>query len=374
MATIKTALVIGGGIGGLSAAIALKGQGVDVEIVEVNSHWHVYHVGIIVQANFLAALDRIGVAQRAMAAGYPYHKVHNADITGRLLFTQSPIYADSPYPANLGITRPALHEVLTSTARERGVPVRLGVSFTAIEDRGDCVHVDFTDGSSSDYDLVIGADGVRSVVRRHLFGPDMVPKFTGQGVWRYNIPRPPELTDMVMFRGKPGMTAGLVPLDERSMYVFVVNAEPGNPYFPPETLADELRHRLEGYGGELVRVREQVVDPALVVYRPLELLLVPTPWHRGRVVLLGDAAHVATPHLGQGAAMAVEDAVVLAEQIGQGADLNAALDGYAQRRLPRVKAVVDASIKIGEWEMDPSIKLDLPALFGGVFAVLAQPI
>jgi 2-polyprenyl-6-methoxyphenol hydroxylase-like FAD-dependent oxidoreductase len=375
MAAIKKALVVGGGVGGLSVALGLHAKGIGVEIVELNTKWTVYHVGIIVQRNFLQALGMLGVAEQAMAKGFPYEGIHNFDVQGKYLFPVPPIDSHgSPYPGNLGLTRPALHEILTGAVRERGIPVRLGVSFSSLRDHGDHVDVEFTDGSAGEYDLVIGADGVRSAVRKHLYGPDLVPQFTGQGVWRYNLPRPPEFVDMVMYRGKPGMNAGLVPLDAKTMYVFVVNAEPGNPRFPPESLAAELRQRLDGYGGELARIRDLITDPALVVYRPLELLMVPAPWHHGRVVLLGDAAHSGTPHLGQGAAMAVEDAVVLADQMDVAATVEEALEGYNRRRFDRVKTVVEASVLIGQGEMDPSMKIDFPALFERVFSTLVQPL
>jgi 2-polyprenyl-6-methoxyphenol hydroxylase-like FAD-dependent oxidoreductase len=179
---------------------------------------------------------------------------------------------------------------------------------------------------------------------------------------------------MQIYRGKPGMTVGLVPLDADTMYVFVASAEPGNPRFPVEARAGELRKRLEGYGGHVPAVREQVTDPSLVVYRPMESMVMPAPWYRGRVVLIGDAVHPSTPHLGQGAAMAIEDALVLVDELAGKVTVEDALAGFMQRRFERVRTVVEASGAIGNYEMNPGTKLDIPGLIGSVFAMLARPI
>jgi 2-polyprenyl-6-methoxyphenol hydroxylase-like FAD-dependent oxidoreductase len=372
MAASSKALVVGGGVGGLSAAIGLRQAGVEADLVEISENHGVYHVGIIVQANFLAAMGKLGAADAAIAAGYPYEKVVNLNPAGGHIFTQPPIATGSAYPPNLGITRPALHRVLVERARAVGVPIRLGVTVRDIADEAEGVAVTFSDGSRDLYDLVIGADGIRSALRDKVFGTAHQPKFTGQGVWRYNVRRPADLSDMQIYRGKPGMTVGLVPLDRETMYVFVASAEPGNPRFAVETRADELRRRLEGYGGYIPQVREQVTDPALVVYRPMESMVMPAPWYRGRTVLIGDAVHPSTPHLGQGAAMAIEDAVVLVDELGRHDTVEAALAAFMQRRFDRVRTVVEASGSIGEYEMNPGMKLDIPGLIHSVFAMLAK--
>jgi 2-polyprenyl-6-methoxyphenol hydroxylase-like FAD-dependent oxidoreductase len=374
MSPVSKVLVVGGGVAGLSSAIGLKQAGIDVEIVELSENHGVYHVGIIVQRNFLAAMGRLGVAEEAIAAGFPYDHVVNLNPAGGHLFTLPLIAAGGKaYPPNLGITRPALHKVLVGRARALGVPIRLGVTFAALDDRGGGVNVGFSDGSSGTYDLVIGADGVRSQLRQALFGTEHQPRFTGQGVWRYNVRRPADMRDMQLYRGKPGMTVGLVPLDQDTMYVFVASAEPGNPRYPVESRADELRRRLEGYGGLIPEVREQVTDPALVVYRPMESMVLPSPWHKGRVLLIGDAVHPSTPHIGQGAAMAIEDAVVIVDELTRQPDLHTALDAFMQRRFERVRIVVEASSEVGRSETEPGAKIDVPALIGRVFGLLSQP-
>lgn len=368
--------VIGGGIGGLAVAIGLHRQGIDAEVVERDKDWKVYHVGIIVQANFVRALHQLGIGNEAVAAGYPHRGV-------RFLTPQGNLIAELPgqtevdgLPADLGLTRPALHEVLTARVKELGIPVKLGVTFESFEDKGDCVDVSFTDGTSGTYDLLIAADGNYSAVRKVLW-PEARPQFTGQGVWRYNVPKPADLewTEMYFgvengFNGK----AGYCPLTADEMYIFAVIEEPGNPRFAPETLADEMRKRLQGYGGQMAESAALVTDPSLVVYRPLEACIMPDPWYQGRVVLIGDAAHSATPHLGQGAAMAVEDAVVLADELGKDQDIDTALHNFMDRRFERAKLVGTSSIMLGEWEMHPDQAGDPVEVTERIRKTLAEPV
>lgn len=368
-------LIIGGGIAGMSAAIALARHGIGAEIVEINRDWTVYPVGIVVQGNFIRAMASLGVAEQAVRAGYPYKGMQLRDPAGTLRAELPGAHLAGPgLPADLGLTRPALHKVLGDQVRALGIKLRLGVTFTGIAQEKSTVRVAFTDGTSDRYDLVVGADGAYSKLRALLFGEAGEPQFTGQGVWRYNVPRPPDIDWASVYKGKDGGSAGYIPLTQDTMYVFIVVAEPGNPRFPRESLAAEFRRRLEGYGGLLARLREQITDPAQVVYRPLETLILPSPWYRGRVLLIGDAAHAATPHLGQGAAMAIEDAVVLGEELAQPVALERALQVFMDRRFARARSIGEASIQLGRWEMEPTPDADPNGLLMRTMQLAAQPI
>jgi 2-polyprenyl-6-methoxyphenol hydroxylase-like FAD-dependent oxidoreductase len=156
--------------------------------------------------------------------------------------------------------------------------------------------------------------------------------------------------------------------------MFLTSSEPGNPRMPPEGLAEMFRARLAPFGGIVARLREQIVAPAEVVYRPLEVLLLPSPWYRGRILLIGDAAHTTTPHLGQGAGMAIEDAVVLAELLDQDLGLETALERFMERRFERCKFVVESSIQVGEWEMQNKRDVDRFDLVKRMMEVSAAPI
>lgn len=373
----KKVCIIGGGIGGLATAIALHQRGIGVEVVERNEDWKVYHVGIIVQANFIRALNELGIGQAAVAAGFPCKGARFLNVDGRTIAELPGESQVDGLPADLGLTRPALHEVLTGKVIELGIPVRTGVSFASFNELGDHVRVEFTDGTTGDYDLLVGADGNYSSVRKELW-PDATPQFTGQGVWRYNVPRPAglEWTDIYIGNEANGYhgKAGYCPLTAEEMYIFAVIEEPGNPRFAKEDLAVEMRKRLAGYGGVLGASARLVTDPELVVYRPLEVCIMPDPWYQGRVILIGDAAHSATPHLGQGAAMAVEDAVVLAEELVDRDEVGDALRAFMDRRFDRAKLVGTSSIMLGEWEMHPEQAGDPVEVTNRIRRKLAEPV
>jgi 2-polyprenyl-6-methoxyphenol hydroxylase-like FAD-dependent oxidoreductase len=371
---IAKVLIVGGGIGGLSSAIALRRAGIEVDLVEINSSWTVYHVGVVMQGNALRALAALGIAEHCIAAGFPYDGISFRDRKGKLLGEVHGLPVAGPHlPTDLGIARPALHKVLSEAALDQGTHIRLGVTFSTLEQRAGQVCVTFTDASHGDYDVVIGADGVNSKLRALLFGDEHEPRFTGQSVWRYNVPRPPEL-DQPFFVDMPGGTAGFVPLTASTGYVLLVQSEPRNPRQQPEQLAAIFRSRLAICEGPLAQLREHIRDPLQVVYRPLYSIFMPPPWHVGRVLLIGDAVHATTPHLGQGAAQAIEDAVVLGELLVRDEPIEELFTAFLRRRFDRCKRIYDASLQIGEWEQHPTPEADRVALVASLFPVFAQPI
>lgn len=372
----KKVLIIGGGVAGFSTAIAMQQRDIDVEIVELHRNWRVYHVGIIVQSNFVRALTELGVGNEAVDAGFAYRgwRFLNNEDGSEIDRDEGVSTAGDEYPADLGLARPALHDVLYKRVRGLGVPLRQGVTYSSITDNGDSVSVEFTDGTSGTYDLVVGADGAYSKVREFLFEGKYKPEFTGQGVWRYNLPRPKDLEWAEAYISDPSMSIGTVPLTEETMYIFITVGEPGNPFFPPETLNEEMRKRLAGRGKKVEQFAEHITDPKLVVYRPLEACVLPAPWYKGRVVLIGDAAHSATPHLGQGAAMAVEDAIVLAEEYAAGGAIEARLAKFMDRRFERAKYIAQNSIQLGEWMMNLSPEADPVGVYQRVRQFVGNPI
>jgi 2-polyprenyl-6-methoxyphenol hydroxylase-like FAD-dependent oxidoreductase len=310
-----------------------------------------------------------------VAAGFPYQGLRFCDANGNVMNETPGVKLAGPnYPAFLGLTRPALHDVLFSASKKAGAQVHLGVSVAELRQSESKVAVRFTDGSGREYDFVVGGDGVHSQLRTMLFGDHLQPRFTGEGVWRYNVPRPPEIDYGSIYATSDGPKAGLIPLTRETAYIFQIGPEPGNPRFPKNELADIMRERLKPFGGTIGELARGITDPALVVYRPLESVLVPSPWYRGRVALIGDAAHSITPHLGQGAAQAVEDAVVLAEELQKNGPLHDSLQSFMRRRFERCKFILEASLRIGEWEMHPDPKADVGTLMGRVAQTVVQPL
>jgi 2-polyprenyl-6-methoxyphenol hydroxylase-like FAD-dependent oxidoreductase len=193
-------------------------------------------------------------------------------------------------------------------------------------------------------------------------------------VWRATVPRPAEVTALNIYYGGPNQP-GFNPVSQTEMYVFLVENTPDNPRRPEAALPALLREQLASYQGLLAAARERITTPEQIVYRPIDALLLPAPWHKGRVVLIGDAAHVPTPHLASGAGLAIEDAIVLSELLASDLAVDAALQRFTERRFERCRMVVENSVQIGAWELTPHTPGADPAgLLARSMAALAQPI
>jgi 2-polyprenyl-6-methoxyphenol hydroxylase-like FAD-dependent oxidoreductase len=379
VSVVGRVLVVGGGIGGLCTAIALRRADpqIAVDVVEVNPEWTVYGVGIIQPGNALRALDSLGLAEQVLADGFGMEgsRFHLADgtILADLPFQR---VASPDYPAMNGITRTRLHEILTAAVGESGAEVRLGVTVDVLDDGPDAVTATYSDGTTGTYDLVVGADGIHSKVRALVFPDAPGPAPTGQVCWRCNVPRPEEVDGLWMFTGRDGK-AGIVPLAPDLAYILLIeDPPPGGERVADEDLPRVMRERLAEFGGVIGRMRdEHVTDDAEVVLRSVQAVFVEPPWHHGRVVLVGDAAHATSPHVGQGAAMAIEDAVVLAEELtAAGDDLDAALTRHTARRVERCRFICEASAQIGAWELARDHHADFAGLTMRSTLLTAEPI
>jgi 2-polyprenyl-6-methoxyphenol hydroxylase-like FAD-dependent oxidoreductase len=374
MSDVKHALIVGGGIAGMALAIVLQRAGVAVEIAEIDKDWRVAGAGITITGPTLRALDRLGLLDAVAEQGYCYDatRICNADgnvimasrVSGRPMGTR--------IPNGGGILRPVLHGIFAATTRASGAIVRLGVSVSAIEQGEAAVSVVFTDGTKGRYDLVVGADGVHSRVRSILFANAPNPIFTGQGCWRAVLPRPAEVDCAQVFVG--GIKAGIVPVSRDHMYLFLLTHVPGNPRMLEQDWPKLLTEQMRGFSGPLGAVRDKLDRSAQINYRPLEKLLLPPPWHSGRVLLIGDAAHTTTPHLASGAGLAVEDALVLGECLASDAGLDTALKQFAARRYERCRMVVENSVRLGELEMARASGEQQAELQRASMMALAEPI
>jgi len=362
-------LIIGGGIGGLTSAIALRARGHRVTVIERDPEWTVYGVGIIQQGNVLRAMDQLGLLNDYLSAavGFDFVEVHAPD--GTLVAKVPSHRLVEACPANVGIGRRALQRVLADRTRQAGAKVLLGITAQEIADRADRVDARFSDGTRGAFDIVVGADGIHSQTRREILPDAPEPHFTGQSVWRFNLPRPADLDSLHVYNGPIG--AGIVPISDSLMYLYLTTPEPGNPRYRREGLAQVMRSKVPP---PLTSLAEQIVDDAEVVYRPLETLLVAGAWHKGRTVLLGDAVHASTPHLGQGAGMAIEDAIVLAEEIGRHDTPDEAFTAYRERRFERCRYIIEQSLAICRGQLGQGPLIDNAKATAAMFEVTAQPI
>ncbi|MEU4227558.1 FAD-dependent monooxygenase [Nonomuraea sp. NPDC026600] len=381
----RRVLIVGAGIGGLSAAIALGRRGWTAEVAEVKQVNSTVGVGLNHPANALRALRALGVYDEVAARGYRYQGIRRYAETGDLMAVFEP--EDPPdVPFQISMTRADLHDILTGAAREAGARIRLGVSWRSFAEHGDGVRVTFTDGTTGTYDLMVAADGIRSPMRTHLFGAGHDPTGTGYACWRMAVPRPPGMTHSEYWNG-PAAKATVIHLNQNLMYLLVVEGvTPGSPPVR-DHMAERLHARLAGFGGVIGDIRDSLAPSAEaredrsgdIHWAPLQEVVLPAPWYRGRVVLIGDAAHAVAPHLAQGAGMAMEDALVLADELGPARPVPDALEAFMARRLPRVRFVQDHAhaILLNEMEGDSARKAAFAAGLGArqaeITRVLAAP-
>lgn len=349
MTTDLDILIVGGGIAGCSAAIALSEQGHRVKIVEKQREWRFQSSGIFVYANGLVSLDALGLLDEIVGAGFGVPDGQNVYLDhggDPIVETRYPTPDPARIPAILGIKRAALHRVMAGKVSALGVPLSLDTTVQEIVQDSAGVDVTFSDNTQARFDLVIGADGVRSTTRKQI-GIKLAPRYTGFGVWRSVHQRPPGLTDKIMMMG-PAKRFGIMPISDDKLYTFGTLAEPADAYYPPKTWPSEMQSRFAEFAGPARAFLDELGRETEVLYTAVEEVVLPLPWHIGRVVLIGDAAHASTPFMGQGGAMAMQDAVVLANALTRIDDLDTALTTFGKARYPVCEFVQNVSRAVGD--------------------------
>ncbi len=368
-----SALVVGGGIGGMAAAIDLAERGVSVELIDIDPEWRVYGAGITITGATLRAYQRLAMVEDiardgAIVSGssmFLFNGTHLRDLD------EPPI--EEGLPATGGIMRPVLHKLMQKRVAAAGVAVRLGITVDALANRDGGVDVSFSDSTSGRYDLVIGADSVSSRVRELAF-PHMGEALrTGQGCWRVSMAKPPLLEKGEMFFGHKYMV-GITRCGEDRIYLWMLTPhEERETHLADEELVGEMKARLADFGGSAGWVRDSMTSDDWVNYRPLAAKIQPRPWSDGRIVLLGDAVHATTPHLASGAGMAVESALVLSEELTRAATVEAGLAAYEERRFERCRDIVETSVAIGAAQLAGSPPDQIGGMMGGALHRLAGP-
>ena len=376
MASVETILVSGAGIGGLGTAIGLAQQGVGVRVIDAKENLTTLGSGITVQGNALRVLRDLGVWDEVRDAGFAFEGLglRAPDPTGTVLVELTELRTGGEdLPATLGIHRPDLVRILLDRALALGVRVDHGVALEEIEQDDDGVTATLSDGTTARCGLMVAADGIRSHLRR-LVGIEDGPRPTGMGIWRVFAPRPTSVTRTDLFYGGPSYIAGYCPTGEDSLYAYVVtDHDPHNATLNADQGLARLQALSAAHHGPWDDIRPLMTDSSRINYTKFETHVVPAPWHRGRVVLVGDAAHSCPPTVAQGAAMALEDAWVLSELLGGDSDqsIEEVLEGYTARRLPRARVVVEGSVQIGEWLMSGE-RGDVPGVMGRISSMLTE--
>jgi 2-polyprenyl-6-methoxyphenol hydroxylase-like FAD-dependent oxidoreductase len=348
MVAANNVLIVGGGIAGHTLACALHKRGISCEIVEIQPDWRISGSAMTIQPNALRAFRDIGVVEAIAGAGWHRPDRHTifTDVHGELVFAADDTNIVGPnLPPMVAIRRQALHDVLAAALAKTGVKIRMSTTVQALDDRGDFVDVTFSDGTSGRYDLVVGADGIRSKIRGMVFGL-YEPKLAGFGSWRGLLPLPQGLTEVIWMWGH-SKTLGLVPVGPNTLYFAGVTKEDSKTRYRQEDLPRLFREKFRAFHGRVPEVLASISSPDQLLYTAMEEVHLPAPWYKGRVMVLGDAAHAACPFWAQGAAMAIEDTIVLAEELVAHPGPAAALPAWQTRRFERCMFVQRGSFETG---------------------------
>lgn len=333
------AVIVGGGIGGLCAALALRRTGWDVTVLERAPGIGAVGAGITLMANALAGLDALGVGDEVRAQGRVDAPGGTRTPDGRWLARIDAADLESALGTGaLGIHRATLHRILLAALPESALVTNAAVS--SVEPGAV-----LSSAGRFEADIIIGADGIDSAVRRQLWPDAAPPRYVGTTAWRGVTDEPwtGELT--VAITWGPGTEFGIVPLGDGRVYWFAAtNAPPGTRSDDEKAVVRDI------VGGWHDPVPALLDATTTVLHHDLRHLPAPLPTYvRGTVALLGDAAHAMTPNLGQGAAQAIEDAVVLGASCPPGGPLAEGLADYDARRRPRSQSVARASYRIGRF-------------------------
>ena len=326
-------LVVGAGIAGLGAARALLQRGLAADVVERERAWTGTGAGIYLPGNATRALRALGLESAAAERGSLITHQRICDHRGRLLADIDVAALWGNVGPCLALHRAVLHEVLASHGDP--VPARMGLPVQRLSQQDDTVTVEFGDATAERYDLVIGADGIHSTVRQFAVGDGAV-RAVGQLAWRFVTERPPEVTTWTVLLGRH-VSFLAVPIGKDQVYCYC--DAPIEPTPQGDDVTRRLAELLTGFAAPVPAILDTLDPDSAVHVAPIEEVTL-DGWSRGSVLLIGDAAHATSPNMAEGAAMALEDGLVLAECVASGGDIAQAVARFQARRRPRTNWVL----------------------------------
>lgn len=337
--------ILGGGIAGLTTAIALKQKGFEAEVFEAAPEMKPVGAGLGLGANAIMALQKLGIAEGIISAGRKLPAFSFYNHKGRLLSTIDSVALGQKYGLdNFTIHRAALHQQLLSHLGN--IPLHLNKRATGFASRGGHTIIQFADGTEHAAQYVIVADGIRSAIRQQLV-PAIGPKYAGYVCWRAVVDSTGLMLDESSETFGPRGRFGLVPLAGNQLYWFACTNAPKNDTRYPAYTAEDLRKHFAGYRAPVEEVLARTQTGQLI-YGEIADLPPLKQFAFGNLLLVGDAAHATTPNMGQGACQAIEDAVVLADELAKNTSVPAAFINFENRRLERTRYVTLQSRKIGQ--------------------------
>jgi 2-polyprenyl-6-methoxyphenol hydroxylase-like FAD-dependent oxidoreductase len=375
MACVSTALIVGGGIAGLASAIALSRVGVQCDVVETGDGPLGASLGLSGRA--ADALGELGVYDECYETGRPFEIGATADSlfdsTGRLL-RAGPKRPEWPGAKTaLGVYRPVFLQILEDTAKRLGATLTRGLTVQAIDDDNEGSFVTMTNGERRRYDFVLGADGIGSRTRAMLFPEHPKPIYSGQISYRWMIPAPP-IEGEGFYVGPLGRVGFYYLPHQKLVYVPGVIDAPELKRKTKEEIFQIYTNLLASFTAPaILELRKHLTPDSDLIYRPFEWTFLNHPWHKGRTLLIGDAAHATTAHMGMGGGMAIEDACVLAQCIASSPTLAEAFDAFMKRRFDRVRTVVETSVALSRLEQEKAPPAKNADLLTSAFQKIGEP-
>jgi 2-polyprenyl-6-methoxyphenol hydroxylase-like FAD-dependent oxidoreductase len=322
-------LIVGAGIAGLSLALAFAKRGQATDLVERPTVAIQNGAGLYLPGNATRAIEELGLLSNVLGRAYPIKHQRIFDDRGNLLNVVETGETWGECGPCVALRRRDLHEILLASLKVRRVSER---TIVKIDNRPSGCHVLFSDGQVDAYDLVVGADGINSTVRQVAFACDP-PAYVGNVCWRYTITNNTGIDSWTAMIGN-GRTLLAIPINQTEIYVYAdmavdrLTADRLSAYTPLSSI-------FAGFGAPIFPLIDACSTDTQIHFGKIEQVRMPN-WVNGRVVLIGDAAHASSPSMAEGAGMAIEDALVLAELIGNMNNLDEALRSYVVRRRPRV--------------------------------------
>ncbi|GAB3901783.1 FAD-dependent monooxygenase [Larkinella knui] len=361
--------IIGGGIAGLTAAIALQKVGIRATVFEAAPIMKPLGAGLALAANAIKAFQKLGISEAILPAGRALDALVIRDQHGREVTRTDTRAVSRKYGIdNFTIHRASLHRALLDQLA--GTPILLGKRAISIDQSGDGLMMRFDDGTVHLTDYLVVADGIHSAIRQQLL-PSTQPRYAGYTCWRAVVDRPDlNLSEATETWGVCGRV-GIVPLADHKIYWFAcVNAPANDPKMRGYQVRD-LTALFKNYHAPIPEIISQTKDENLLWNDIFDLKPL-SHFAFDKVVLLGDAAHATTPNMGQGACQAIEDAVILADELAVGDAAPVAFKRFEQRRLKRTHYIVETSRRIGQVAQTQNPVL--AALRNGLFRMLPASI
>ena len=345
---MKRVAIIGGGIGGLATAIALRRAGIEADVYERSPHFGEVGAGITLWPNATRILLDLGVGEAIVARGRRFPESELLTATGVVLARTSvrdiEEYFDAPC---IALHRAELHRALVDALPARGLFT--GAVCQGVATNGDRATATFADGRTVDADLIVGADGIRSVVRSAV-QPRVTPRYAGYTGWR-GIATGIALDSTLETWGH-GLRFGIVPLLGDRVYWFATRNAAAGTKIEPAQLKKMLLELFASWHYPIVELIRHTAAEAILQNDIYDIAPF-SPWSKGRIVLLGDSAHATTPNLGQGACMAIESAAALAEELTRTESVTDAIRGFEKRRHARAATINKESRRVGtvgQWQ------------------------